>query len=104
MIVATNRPKSREGLEQIGIRVKVDDLLELLRSQAETLGLGGPAVDQGGQPEAQAGEGDDEVLELPAGDFKPAAKWEQAVYKMGAKGKLPAWENSATRFQHGEHP
>jgi len=104
--VAYSRPKTREGLEQCGVRVRVDQLLAFIQEQVASLGLSEAVPSTGGGSEADggAGGGEDDVLAFPPGDFAPARKWVHAVYKLGARGKLPVWEASYQRFQRGEHP
>jgi len=104
MGIAYSQPRSREALEQLGVRVRarVDDLLALLLRQYDELGLTPAQVDLGEGAEASGG-ASEEVMILPAGMFTPARKWEHAVVKVKRGGKPSPWEVSLRRFQQGEH-
>jgi len=95
--IAYSRPKSQEGLEQCGVRVRPQELLAVLQKEMETHGLTEAEPTEGAT-------GNDESLVLPEGKFVPPEKYAHAVYKLGAKGKPPAWEVSWKRFMAGEHP
>mmetsp|Transcript_82931 Transcript_82931/g.231287 ORF Transcript_82931/g.231287 Transcript_82931/m.231287 type:complete len:890 (-) Transcript_82931:160-2829(-) len=104
--VAYSQPKSVEGLQQIGVRVRPQELLDLVAKQVVALGLAAVAEPSGGGAgETEGGSGSPtEVMTLPDGDFTPSKPWEHAVYKMRGKGKPPIWELSYNRFHAGEHP
>jgi len=95
-------PKSLEELVQIGVRVRTEELYELLANDVEMLGLSKAAP--GAQGSAGVGEGEEMVVQLPSGIWNPPRAWVGAIYKFGRKGKLPTWEVSYNRFQQGEHP
>jgi len=100
--VAYSLPKSLEALVQIGVRVRTKELHELLANDVERLGLSTVAPESQGS--AGVGEGEELVVQWPSGIWNPPHKWVGAIYKPGAKGKLPPWEVSYTRFRQGEHP
>jgi len=97
--IVYSQPKCLESLKQCGVRVQPEGLLNVILEQLETLGLTNktPSDDT-------ISSTNDKIIELPSGNYVPVEKWEYAVYKVGPKGKTPAWETYWKRFQKGEHP
>lgn len=101
--VAYSQPRTLEGIEQCGVRVGAPELLEVVQKALASGPLSTPSgPSDGGEGDGEAGS--EEVLMLPSGNFQPPRKSPHAIYKAGAKGKLPPWEVSYERFMRGENP
>mmetsp|Transcript_88469 Transcript_88469/g.245707 ORF Transcript_88469/g.245707 Transcript_88469/m.245707 type:complete len:912 (-) Transcript_88469:101-2836(-) len=106
--VAYARPQSLEGLEQCGVRVRTEGLLALIKKEVEKAAglLGGASSTPAGGAEggSDGAEEEEASMVLPEGNYTPPQKSPHVVYKLGAKGKVPVWEETYSRFLQGEHP